>query len=70
MDPTGGSSIVGIDWRAAKERLKARLDPDDQRIVDLLALGKSTPDIAKLLGTNRSAVWRRIQKIKEYLRSP
>jgi len=56
MDPTGDSSIVGVDWRAAQERLKTKLAPDDQRIVDLLAVGKSTPDIAKLLGINRSAV--------------
>lgn len=56
-----------IDWGAAKERLRGKISEDDQRVVDLLAAGKSTPDIAKALGTNRSAVWRRVQKIKEHL---
>ena len=56
-----------IDWRAAKSKLQGRVSEDDFQIVELLADGKSTPDIAKALGTNRSAVWRRVQRIKREL---
>lgn len=58
-----------IDWTAAKVKLRDKISRDDLQIVDLLAAGKSTPDIAKTLGTNRSAVWRRVQKIKQELSS-
>jgi len=53
-----------IDWTAAKSKLRDKVSEDDFQIVELLATGKSTPDIARALGTNRSAVWRRVQKIK------
>jgi biotin operon repressor len=33
----------------------------------LLAEGSSTPKIAKTLGTNRSAIWRRVQLLKQRL---
>jgi len=59
--------ITGTDWRAVQAKLKGKISGDDSRIVELLAAGKSTPDIAKALGTNRSAIWRRVQKIKEQL---
>lgn len=64
---TSSSPITRVDWRSAQAKLKSKISADDQRIVELLAAGKSTPDIAKAIGTNRSAVWRRIQKIKEHL---
>jgi len=53
-----------IDWKNAKIKLRDKISADDYQIVELLAAGKSTPDIAKTLGTNRSAVWRRVQRIK------
>jgi DNA-binding NarL/FixJ family response regulator len=52
-----------VDWKSAQVRLQKQLSADDARIVQLLAEGKSTPEIAQKLETNRSAVWRRIQKI-------
>ncbi len=58
-----------IDWSAAKVKLRDKISGNDFQIVELLAAGKSTPDIAKTLGTNRSAVWRRVQKIKQELSS-
>lgn len=56
-----------IDWNAAKLKLRDRISGDDFQIVELLAAGKSTPDIAKTIGINRTAVWRRVQKIKREL---
>lgn len=56
-----------IDWGNARESLRGKIAADDERIVELLSLGKSTPDIAKEIGTNRSAVWRRVQRIKQLL---
>ena len=53
-----------IDWRVAQAKLKDKISGEDERIVEFLVQGKSTPDIAKSLGTNRSAVWRKIQRIK------
>jgi DNA-binding NarL/FixJ family response regulator len=59
--------ITGTNWSEAKAKLAGRISTDEQRIVDLLAAGKSTPDIARALGTNRSAIWRRVQKIRQLL---
>lgn len=59
--------ISRINWQEARAALKDKLSTDDQLLVDLLVAGKSTPAIAKELGTNRSAVWRRVQKIKQQL---
>lgn len=60
-------AITRTDWRAAQAKLKDKIPRDDFRIVEMLAAGKSTPDIAKMLGTNRSAIWRRVQRIKAQL---
>jgi DNA-binding NarL/FixJ family response regulator len=65
--PTEQPTLSRIDWRAAQTRFSEKLSEEERQIVDLLAKGKSTPDIAKALGTNRSAIWRKIQKIKQQL---
>lgn len=49
--------ITGFDWNAAKSKGAAILTAREKRVVDLLAEGKSTPEIAKICGTNRSAIW-------------
>ena len=59
--------MLGIDWSDAKARLIGKVSAEDQRIVELLAAGKSTPDIAKALGTNRSAIWRKVKRLKQLL---
>lgn len=56
-----------IDWGAAQVQLQGKVTANDEKIVELLAAGRSTPEIAKTLGTNRSAIWRRVQKIKMQL---
>jgi len=68
MDTRTPQGVTGVNWSDAKAKLAGTLSVDESRIVDLLIAKKSTPDIAKALGTNRSAVWRKIQKIKESLR--
>ena len=42
----------------------AGLTTEQRQIVDLLALGKTQPEIGRALGMHRSAVWRRIKKLK------
>jgi DNA-binding CsgD family transcriptional regulator len=49
--------ITGFDWNAARSKGGATLSAPEKRVVDLLAEGKSTPEIAKICGTNRSAIW-------------
>jgi len=58
--PTFGKS----DWQAMKVRIAKDLSESDRQILELLAQGNSTPVIARLLGTNRSAIWRRVQRLK------
>jgi len=65
--PSQQPTMARVDWRAAVALLRGKISEEEQRIVDLLAAGKSTPDIAKALGTNRSAVWRKVQRIKNQL---
>lgn len=54
-----------FDWRAVRAQAGNRLTQADARLLDLLAEGKSTPQIAVVLGEHRSRVWRRSQKLKE-----
>ena len=58
-------AITGFDWKAARSRTGAGLTSDEKRIVELLAEGKSTPQIAKLVGTNRSAIWSKAKRIRQ-----
>jgi DNA-binding CsgD family transcriptional regulator len=60
-------AITGFDWKAARSRIGAGLTADEKRIVELLAEGKSTPQIAKLVGTNRSAIWSKAKRIRQKL---
>jgi DNA-binding NarL/FixJ family response regulator len=59
--------IAGFDWKAAQIKGREILAPDEQRIVDLLAQGKSTYKIARILGINRSAIWFKAASIREKL---
>lgn len=57
-----------IDWSAVRGRLHGRLNKEDQQVLDALAAGKSTPEIARVLGSHRSAIWRCVERIKAKLR--
>lgn len=52
------------DWATARTHLRGNLSDDDRRLLDLLAEGKSTPEIAAILGQHRSLVWRRAERLK------
>jgi len=54
-----------FDWRTVRSQAGNRLNEADARLLDLLAEGKSTPQIAGVLGEHRSRVWRRSQELKE-----
>ncbi|HVZ18793.1 MAG TPA: sigma factor-like helix-turn-helix DNA-binding protein [Terriglobales bacterium] len=59
--------ITGADWKAAQKYAGSEFTEEERQIIIFLASGLSTPNIAKALGTNRSAVWRKIQKIRQRL---
>ena len=61
------NSIRQIDWRGALAKLGESVTETDRQIMKLLAEGSSTPKIAKALGANRSAIWRRVQLLKQRL---
>jgi hypothetical protein len=60
-------SIRQIDWSGALAKLGESASETDRQVMKLLAEGGSTPKIAKALGTNRSAIWRRVQLLKRRL---
>ncbi len=59
------SGRLPFDWHALRAALHTTITDDDTRLLDLLAAGKSTPTIAKLLGQHRSRIWRRSQALKQ-----
>jgi DNA-binding CsgD family transcriptional regulator len=61
--------VSSIDWKDVNEKRSASLSDEDREIVSLLALGRSTPEIAKALGQHRSMVWRKVQRIRSSLTS-
>lgn len=54
-----------FDWDALRSSLGKTLSEADARLLDLLAEGKSTPQIATIVGEHRSRVWRRAQELKQ-----
>jgi DNA-binding CsgD family transcriptional regulator len=59
--------INNFDWKAAALHAGDSLAPLERSILNLLAKGKSTYEIAKILKTNRSAVWFTAKKIRQKL---
>jgi DNA-binding CsgD family transcriptional regulator len=56
-----------FDWTSIRSSLQGALSDDDARLLDLLVAGKSTPQIAVILGVHRSRIWRRSQVLKQRL---
>ncbi|MFZ5893351.1 MAG: sigma factor-like helix-turn-helix DNA-binding protein [Myxococcota bacterium] len=50
-------------------RLLASLEPRDRELVQLAALGYTRLEMANLLGTTRKAVERRLERLRNALRS-
>jgi DNA-binding NarL/FixJ family response regulator len=59
--------ITGADWKAVAQCVGNEFSDEERHIIQLLASGLSTPSIARELGTNRSAIWRKVRKIREKL---
>lgn len=59
-----------IDWHAARAKFVGTLSAEEQRIFDLLAQGLTQPEIGRQLGLHRSAVWRRIRRLRVLVGSP
>ena len=57
-----------VNWGAARQRLGS-LTSEEERILELLDAGRTQPEIAEELGLHRSAVWRRIRKLRNRLES-
>ena len=55
-----------VDWRNAQAKLDG-LSVEAQTILERLIAGRTQPEIGKELGLHRSAVWRRVNKLKERL---
>jgi predicted transcriptional regulator len=50
-------------WVGLRNELDKVLSPEERRVLDLLIAGNSTPEIASIVGVNRSRVWRTLQKL-------
>ena len=54
------------DWQGAQAKLRD-LGLEEQRILELLAQGLSHRRIGEELGLHRSAIWRRVKKLRARL---
>ena len=57
-------------WADARRQLQGRLSDEEDQIVALLAEGKTQRDIGARLDLHRSAVWRRVNKLKKRIEQP
>jgi DNA-binding NarL/FixJ family response regulator len=55
------------DWVALRSHMEGNLSSEQVRILDLLIEGKTQPEIAQQLNLHRSAVWRRVKKLRTAL---
>lgn len=55
---------TATDWSAIRSRLAGALSKEDERILDLLVSGESTPAIARAMGQHRSMIWRKAQQLR------
>lgn len=60
---------VPIDWKAAQQEL-TDASPTEKRLLALLVDGRTQPEIGRELGLHRSAVWRRVKKLRKRLIHP
>lgn len=51
------------DWARLLEA-NPELSPEEKRLLTLLAEGRTQPEIGAELGLHRSAVWRRVKKLR------
>ena len=52
------------EWVTVRDALTGALSKEDQRLLELLIKGESTPTIARALGQHRSMIWRKAQRLR------
>lgn len=52
------------DWNFVRKTLAGTLSAEEDRILDLLINGQSTPSIARALQQHRSMIWRKVQQLR------
>lgn len=65
MTTVSSGPVKTEQWRQLQSDLQGQLSDEDSRILALLAEGKTQPEIGRRLGLHRSAVWRRVSKLKK-----
>jgi DNA-binding CsgD family transcriptional regulator len=58
------AGATSINWQRLGPTELAQLTPEQRKLVAMLADGKTQPQIAQALQMHRSAVWRRIKKLR------
>ena len=56
-----------IDWNVALHSIGSKLGIVETQVLRLLAEGKTQSQIGSELGLHRSAVWRRVHRIRQRL---
>lgn len=64
---TQSSSEPRATWKDSAHRLGESVSTEEKRMLQLLADGRTQAQIAKELGLHRSAVWRRVKKLRNRL---
>lgn len=59
-----GPPLTADRWSAALNDLRGKTTPEEESILQLLAKGVTQPSIGKRLGLHRSAVWRRVRRLR------
>jgi biotin operon repressor len=55
---------TNVDWKRIRANPPSDWSAEEIRLLDLLATGTSTPEIARIMGQHRSMIWRKIQRLK------
>lgn len=55
---------INVDWKEVRANTPSDWSAEEVKIVDLLAKGTSTPEIARIMGQHRSMIWRKVQLLK------
>jgi DNA-binding NarL/FixJ family response regulator len=64
------SRTAGINWESALSSLRGSLSSEEEAILRMLVAGRTQPDIGKQLGLHRSAVWRRVKRLRQRVGEP
>jgi predicted DNA-binding protein (UPF0251 family) len=63
-DPSEARAKSTVEWKRAIMVLEGKMAEDEASVLGLLADGLTQPEIGVQLGMHRSAVWRRVKKLR------